>query len=83
MAVEIAQKDRKAVPITWDVTLVQGEVVELWADNPADDEPLSMKKRVINDGSAHVAFPADYVGECNVQIKGENDSMDEGLLTIE
>lgn len=83
MAVEVASKDHKAVPITWDVTLVQGEVAELWADNPADDTPLEMKKRVMNDGSAHVAFPSGYTGECNIQIKGENDSMDEGLITIE
>ena len=83
MTVEVASRDRKAVPITWDVALVQGEVVELWADNPEDETENKMKKRVINDGSAHLNFPADYVGECAVQIKGENDSMDEGVLNIE
>ena len=83
MAVEVAAKDHKAVPITWDVTLVEGEVVELWADNPADETEISMKKRVMNDGSAHVAFPADYTGQCNIQIRGANDTVDEGLITVE
>ena len=83
MTVEVASKDRKAVPITWDETMVQGEVVELWADNPADDTPMEFKKKIMNDGSAHLNFPADYTGECAVEIRGENDSKDEGVITIE
>jgi hypothetical protein len=83
MTVQIASADRKAVPIEWDTALVQGEICELWADNPADDTPLEFKKRMLNDGAAHVAFPADYTGECALEIRGDNDSMDEGVITVE
>jgi hypothetical protein len=82
MTVEIAAKDHIAVPITWDVTQVEGEVAELWADNPADDEPLAFKKKILNDGSAHVNFPVGYVGDSALEIRGENDSLDEGVISV-
>ena len=34
MAVEVAAKDHKAVPITWDVTLVEGEVASFGQTTP-------------------------------------------------
>jgi hypothetical protein len=82
MTVSVASKDHVAVPISWDVTLVEGEVAELWADNPADETPLAFKKKVMNDGSAHVNFPLGYSGDCHIEIRGENESLDEGVITV-
>lgn len=83
MAVEVASSDRKAVPITWDTALVEGEHAELWAKNPDSDEEFEVKKKIINDGTAHVNFPVDYTGQCAIQIRGENDTADEGVITVE
>ena len=82
MTVAIAAKDRTLVPIEWDVTLVVGEIAELWADNPADATPMEFKRKVMNDGAAHVAFPAGYVGDCNIEVRGEEDSKDEGVISV-
>jgi hypothetical protein len=88
MAVELAKYQANAQVITWDPTLVHGEVVEIWADNPADDSPLEFKKKGLNvdrgDGKAEgsLSFPEGYSGECNVEIRGEGDAVDSGSLTI-
>ncbi len=80
MAVQI-DGTRKAVNISWDTDIVQGEEVEIIATNPNDLDDISTRV-VRNDGYAVLTYPADYSGESQIIVTGEDEGEDTGTIAV-
>lgn len=78
MAVELSF-DRKAVEITWDTELVQGDTVNIKTEN---DDDVSGRTDVKNDGRATLTYPKDFKGTTHVTVSGSGDAADEGDIVI-
>ena len=78
MAVEV-NFDRKAVEITWDASLVQGETVDIKTSN---EEDVSGRTGLKNDGRATLTYPADYSGSSHVVVTGVDGGEDSGDITV-
>lgn len=78
MAVSI-DSSRKAINIAWDVDALEGEFVDLKAQN-ADD--ISIRSDLKNDGYAVVTFPADFVGSSSITITDENGNSESGVIEV-
>ena len=72
---------RKAVGITWDRDIVDGDTANLRCVNP-NNEDVSTRNAITNDGAAVVTFPADYTGECNVTVTGSDGGEDSGVISV-
>jgi hypothetical protein len=72
---------RKAVGITWDAEIVQGDKADIRCVNPANDD-VSTIDGAKNDGAHVITFPADYSGECNVTVTGSDGGEDTGTITV-
>ena len=62
---------------------VEGNKVTILALNPATEEEVEEKKTVPNTGASGVAFPADYVGECFIEVVGSAGGIDNGHIEVE
>jgi hypothetical protein len=71
--------DRKAVEITWDQSLVQGETVNIKTEN-ADD--VSGRADVKNDGRATLTYPNEFTGTTHVTVSGADGGLDEGDISV-
>jgi hypothetical protein len=80
MTVEI-DTTRKAINLSWDTTLVDGEQVDIRCVNP-DNEDISTRDQVANDGQAVVTFPSNYSGECQVSVTGSDSGEDTGTIQV-
>lgn len=78
MAVEI-NFDRKAVEITWDQSLVHGDTVDIRTENEND---VSGRTGVKNDGRATVTYPAEFTGSTLVTVTGSDGGEDSGTIDI-
>jgi hypothetical protein len=73
---------RKAVSVKWDTSLVNGETANIRCVNP-DNEDVSTRDGVKNDGLAVVTFPRDYMGDCDVTVTGSDGGEDTGTITVD
>lgn len=78
MSVEI-NFDRKAVEITWDQSLVQGDTVDIRTES---DDDVSGRTDVKNDGRATLTFPKDFSGSTHVTVTGSDGGTDEGDISV-
>lgn len=78
MAVE-KDLERQAVNIKWDAEALNGDEVDLKAEN-ADD--VSTRPDIKNDGYAVVTFPADYSGTSHVTITDADGNVEEGDISV-
>jgi hypothetical protein len=78
MAVE-TDSERKAVNIKWDANALNGDTVDLKAEN-ADD--VSTRPDIPNDGYAVITYPADYHGTSHVTITDDDGNVEEGDITV-
>lgn len=78
MAVEV-NVNRKAVEITWDKSLVQGETVNIRTENEGD---VSGRVDLKNDGRATLTYPADFTGTTHVTVTGADGGSDEGTIEV-
>ncbi len=72
--------DRKAVELTWDSKLVQGDTVDIRCVNP-DGGDVSTRE-ADNDGRATVTFPVNYKGACDVTVSGSESGEDTGTISV-
>lgn len=80
---ELSFKQRKVVNIHWDTDEVKGHSVSISTQNTANDEEEGAEVRnVDNDGYATVTFPADYVGDCYVVVKGSKGGEQTGTVSV-
>jgi hypothetical protein len=70
---------RKAVPITWDTSLTDGDTVEVRCVNPNNLEDVSTTEGP-NDGLHVVTYPEGYEGETQVTVTGSEGGQDEGTI---
>lgn len=80
MGVEV-DVSRQAKGIKWDTSVVQGETANIRCTNP-ENEDVSTRDGVKNDGLAVITFPADYAGECNVTVTGSDGGEDTGTIEV-
>jgi len=73
---------RKAVNLSWDTEVATGDTVDLRCTNPNNLEDVSTRDGLNNDGFAVVTFPADYSGECMVEITGSDGGVDTGTIEV-
>lgn len=78
MAVEI-DNSRRAVEVTWDTSLVTGDTVDIKTSN---DDDVSGRTGLKNDGRATLTFPADYKGSSHVVVTGSDGGEDSGDITV-
>lgn len=78
MAVEI-NFGRKAVELSYDKRLCNGPFVDVVIRNP-DNEDVSVRNRLPNDGLVVITVPENYHGEAYVTVHGSGKSKDEGLI---
>jgi hypothetical protein len=78
MAVEV-NFDRKAVEITWDKSLTQGETVDIRTENEGD---VSGRVDLKNDGRATLTYPADFSGSTLVTVTGSDGGEDTGTIEV-
>ncbi len=81
MTVQI-NTDRKAVVLSYDTELVQGDTADLLCQNPADLSDVSTRDGFDNDGNVIVTFPADYSGETVASITGSDSGEDTGTIEV-
>jgi hypothetical protein len=78
--------ERKAVEITWDTELVQGDLVNIKTENldpnAAEADRFSGRNDVQNDGRATLTFPKEYTGTSHVTVFGSGDAADEGDISV-
>jgi hypothetical protein len=84
MAIEaISAAEHCAVVFSWNEDAVDGDIVQIWANNPEQDDKFEFKKKLVNDGLGVVFFPPGYWGLCNLQVRSlTNDISEEGTLDI-
>jgi hypothetical protein len=80
MAVEV-NNDRIAVELKWDASALTGDTVNLKATNP-DNNDVSTRDGIKNDGYATVTFPADYSGTAHITITDSEGNTEEGDITV-
>ena len=80
MTIEV-DVSRQAKGITWDTEVVLGETANIRCVNP-ENEDVSTRDGVENDGRAVITFPGDYSGECNVTVTGSDGGEDTGTITV-
>jgi hypothetical protein len=78
----VISSDRKAVVLSYDLDMVDGDFADLRCTNPADLSDVSTRDGVENDGNVLVSFPADYSGETNVVITGSDGGEDTGTIQV-
>jgi hypothetical protein len=72
---------RKAVNISWDTDLVNGDEAEVRATNPNNLEDVSSRVAK-NDGYAVLTYPSDYHGESEVVVTGSEGGSDQGIIEV-
>lgn len=80
MAVRVSE-ERKAVVLTYDTDLVQGEGITIKAQNTATGD-VGSRSEQNNDGEAVLFFPADFTGSDVVVIEGSAGGVDSGEVEI-
>lgn len=82
MAVEVAKSDsRQVVQITWDQTILDGEIVQLFCANP-DNGDISQSGLSANDGKGSVSYPQGYSGTTEVTVFDNHGNSDFGVITV-
>lgn len=78
MAVELSF-DRKAVEITWDASALHGDTVSIKTEN---DDDVSGREDVQNDGRATLTYPKDFTGTTRVTVTGSEGGVEEGEIKV-
>ena len=82
MAVEVAQSDnRQIVQITWDKSVLDGEVVQLFCANPENGD-ISQSGLSANDGKGSVSYPEGYVGTTEITVFDNHGNSDFGVIEV-
>jgi len=82
MAVEVTKSgDRQIVKISWDKSIVTGEVVQLFCVNP-DNGDISNSGLSRNDGEGAVSYPLDYSGTTEVTVYDNDGNADFGVIVV-
>ena len=76
MALHFTQ--RKTVNVHWDDS-VKGASVSIQVDAGKEKREV---RTTDNDGYATVTFPADFVGDCKVTVKGSRSGGESGTVTV-
>ena len=80
MSVEVSL-NRKVVVLTYDTDLVQGDMIEVRAENPESGD-VGNRAEGNNDGEALLFYPKDFTGTNEVTITGSDGGEDSGTITI-
>lgn len=78
MAVEV-NVDRGAVELTYDVSAVHGETINVRAESEQDGD-VSTRDGLKNDGRFVWTFPADYEGVSVFTVAGSDGGHDSGTV---
>ena len=82
MAVEATKSaDRQIVKVTWDKSVVTGELVQLFCVNP-DNGDVSNSGLSRNDGEGAVTYPLGYSGTSEVTVYDNDGNSDFGIITV-
>ena len=82
MAVEVAQSDsRQIVQITWDKSILDGEIVQLFCANPENGD-ISQSGLSANDGKGSVSYPEGYSGTTEITVFDNHGNSDFGVITV-
>ena len=84
MAVEVNEAlvaSRQVVPITWDQSVLDGEVVQLYCANPANGD-ISNSGLSANDGKGQVSYPLGYVGTTEITVFDNHGNSDFGVIEV-
>ena len=82
MSIEVGSVS-KSISFKYDnVDTITGELVTVFAKNPASGEELEEKKTVPNDGTFALAFPLDYEGDVTIELHGSDEGEDSETLHI-
>jgi hypothetical protein len=73
--------DRTAVELLYDDTLVQGDTIDVRAENP-DDGDVSTRDGLRNDGRFTWTFPKNYSGTAVFTVTGSDGGDDTGTVTV-
>jgi len=79
MSVEL-DLTRKAVQISWDNTLTFGETVQIRLTNTDNDDVSEAVGP--NSGLHVVTYPADYSGDTQVVVTGDEGGEDDGVISV-
>jgi hypothetical protein len=80
MAVEV-NIDRIAKELTYDDTEVQGDTINVRAENP-DDADVSTRDDLKNDGRFVWTWPSDFKGETHFTVAGSDGGADKGTVKL-
>lgn len=82
MAVEVSNSSaRQVVTVSWDKSIVTGEVVQLYCVNP-DNGDVSNSGLSANDGEGYVTYPEGYSGTTEVTVYDNDGNADFGVITV-
>jgi Big-like domain-containing protein len=80
MAVELSF-DRTARELTYDQSLVEGDTVDVRAENDEDGD-VSTRDGLANDGRFVYTWPADFKGTTHFTVTGSEGGEDSGSVTV-
>jgi hypothetical protein len=82
MAVQAEKSaDRLIVKVTWDKSIVTGEVVQLYCVNPENGD-VSNSGLSRNDGEGAVSYPLGYTGTSEITVYDNDGNADVGIITV-
>ena len=81
MAVEV-NFDRTAVELTYDKSAVQGDTIDVKAEN-VDDGDVSTRSGLANDGRFTWTYPSGYAGETKFTVTGSDSGTDTGAVSVD
>jgi hypothetical protein len=73
--------DREAVEVVYDVSLVQGDSIDVTATNPVDGD-VSTRSGLSNDGRFFWSYPKGYAGSTEFVVTGSDGGSDSGTVTV-
>ncbi len=73
--------DRNAVELLYDSSLVQGDTVDVRAEND-DDGDVSTRDGLANDGRFTWTFPQGYKGTAVFTVTGSDGGEDTGTVKL-
>jgi Big-like domain-containing protein len=80
MAVELSF-DRVARELSYDQSLVEGDTIDVRAENDEDGD-VSTRDGLVNDGRFVYTWPADFAGTTHFTVTGSEGGSDEGSVTV-
>lgn len=73
--------DRVAKELTYDQSAVEGDTIDVRAENEADGD-VSTRNDLANDGRFVYTWPKDFKGTTNFTVTGSEGGEDTGSVTV-